>query len=162
MSHRVRPISWTTTWLLASMAAFTCTNAALAAPPVLQAPTDESFQPDQNATGPFQFLNGLSRSNQMLGDMGGLRTELSKYGISFGLSETSEVLGNVTGGAKRGAAYDGLTQMLLQLDTRRAFGWYGGTFNASALQIHGTNLSADNLLTLQTSSGITADRSTRL
>src|SRR6202041_1970109 len=32
----------------------------------------------------------------------------------------------------------------------------------SALQIHGTNLSANNLLTLQTASGIEADRSTRL
>ncbi len=98
----------------------------------------------------------------MLGDMWGLRTVLSKYGISFALGETSEVLGNLTGGAKRGAAYDGLTQMLLQLDTRRAFGWYGGTFNVSALQIHGDNLSATNLLTLQTASGIEADRATRL
>ena len=52
--------------------------------------------------------------------------------------------------------------MVLQLDTKRAFGWYGGTFNVSALQIHGSNLSADNLLTLQTASGIEADRSTRL
>ena len=31
----------------------------------------------------------------MLGDMWGLRTALSKYGISFALQETSEVLGNV-------------------------------------------------------------------
>ena len=87
---------------------------------------------------------------------------LGKIGISFGLQETSEVLGNVTGGAKQGAAYDGLTQMVLQLDTKRAFGWYGGTFNVSALQIHGSNLSANNLLTLQTASGIEADRATRL
>ncbi len=94
--------------------------------------------------------------------MWGLRSALSKYGITLAIEETSEVLGNVTGGAKRGAAYDGLTQVLLQLDTNRAFGWHGGTFNVSALQIHGTNLSANNLLTLQTSSGIEADRATRL
>ncbi|MDR3531017.1 MAG: carbohydrate porin [Rhodopila sp.] len=140
-------------------------NAAFAGPPIIQVPTDESLQPDQSgayASGPFGFLNKLSRSSFLLGDMGGLRTELSKYGISFALQETSEVLGNVTGGAKRGAAYDGLTQMLLQLDTRRAFGWDGGTFNVSALQIHGSNLSATNLVTLQTASGIEADPSTRL
>ena len=94
--------------------------------------------------------------------MGGLRTELSKYGISLAIQETSEVLGNVTGGTHKGADYDGLTQMLLQLDTNRAFGWYGGTFNVSALQMHGSNLSEDNLQTLQTASGIEADRSTRL
>jgi porin len=138
---------------------------AHAAPPVIQIPTDESLQPGTTgaqSTGPLGFLNGLSRSNYMLGDMWGLRTVLSQYGISFALQETSEVLGNPVGGAKQGAAYDGLTQMVLQLDTKRAFGWYGGTFNISALQIHGTNLSANNLLTLQTSSGIEADRSTRL
>ena len=43
-----------------------------------------------------------------------------------------------------------------------AFGLYGGTFNVSALQIHGRNLSADNLRTQQTSSGIETDRATRL
>lgn len=140
-------------------------HGAFAAPPAIQIPTDESLQPDQNggpASGPFSLFNGLARSNFLLGTMGGLRTALSQYGISFALQETSEVFGNATGGAKTGVAYDGLTQMLLQLDTRRAFGWYGGTFNVSALQIHGNNLSANNLLTLQTASGIEADRATRL
>src|ERR1700689_2943721 len=133
----------------------------LAAPPTIQIPTEDTFEPGgPSDTGPFGFLNGLSRSGFMLGDMWGLRTELAKYGISFALQETSEVLGNVTGGAKRGAAYDGLTQMAVQLDTNRAFGWYGGLFNASALQIHGTNLSSTNLLTLQTASGIYPARAT--
>ena len=35
-------------------------------------------------------------------------------------------------------------------------------FNVSALQIHGRNLSADNLATIQTASGIEGDRATRL
>jgi porin len=52
--------------------------------------------------------------------------------------------------------------MVLQMDTQRAFGLYGGTFNVSGLQYHGRNLSADRLLTLQTASGIEADRATRL
>jgi porin len=138
---------------------------AHAAPPAISIPTDEELQPGEAtgpANGPFGFLNGISRSGYMLGDMWGLRTALSKYGISFALEETSEVLGNVTGGARQGVAYDGLTQMVLQLDTKRAFGWYGGTFNVSALQIHGIDLSQNNLLTLQTASGIEADRATRL
>ena len=89
--------------------------------------------------------------------MGGLRPLLSKYGISLAATETSEVLGNATGGSRRGADYDGLTQMVLQMDTQRAFGLHGGTFNVSGLQIHGRNLSEDNLGTLQTASGIEAD-----
>jgi porin len=48
------------------------------------------------------------------------------------------------------------------VDTQRALGWNGGTFNVSALQIHGRSLSADNLYTLQTASGIEADPATRL
>jgi porin len=106
-------------------------------------------------------LFGSSRAT-LLGDMFGVRTALGNYGISLGLQETSEVLGNIAGGIKRGAAYDGLTTMTLQMDTQKAFGWEGGTFNVSALQIHGRNLSADNLGNLQTASGIEASRATRL
>ncbi|HEY1795297.1 MAG TPA: carbohydrate porin, partial [Stellaceae bacterium] len=138
---------------------------AIAAPPQIQVPTEESLQPSEGAFatgGALGFLNNLERTNFLLGDMWGVRPLLSQYGMSFALQETSEVLGNVTGGFRQGAEYDGLTQMALQLDTKRAFGWYGGLFNVSALQIHGRNLSADNLGTLQTASGIESDRATRL
>jgi porin len=133
-----------------------------AAPPALSVPISST----QNGTGSPQgfsgFLESLNRTNFMLGDMFGLRTLLSKAGMSLAIQETSEVLGNATGGSRQGADYDGLTQAILQLDTQRAFGWYGGLFNASALQVHGRNLSTDNLQTIQTASGIEADRSTRL
>jgi porin len=140
---------------------------AFASPPSVTIPTGESEtassgekENSDNNTG--SFLDGISRSSGMLGDMGGLRPWLSQYGLSFGLQETSEVLGNVTGGINKGFDYDGLTQAIVQMDTQRAFGLYGGTFNISALNIHGRNLSADNLGSLQTSSGIEADRATRL
>ncbi|MGC2415375.1 MAG: carbohydrate porin [Stellaceae bacterium] len=134
------------------------------APPQLQIPTEEQLQPGDNLTpgGGANLFGGLERTNFLLGNMGGLRPFLAQYGLSLALQETSEVLGNVTGGTRRGFEYDGLTQMLLQLDTNRAFGWYGGMFNVSALQIHGRNLSADNLQTLQTASGIESNRATRL
>ncbi len=141
-----------------------CGEAALAAPPQIQIPTEEQLQPGATPTTVegSDFISGLARTNFLLGNMGGVRPFLAQYGMSFALQETSEVLGNVSGGVHKGFEYDGLTQMDLQLDTNRAFGWYGGTFNVSALQIHGRNLSADNLGTLQTSSGIEADRATRL
>jgi carbohydrate-selective porin OprB len=74
----------------------------------------------------------------------------------------SGVLGNVTGGIHRGADYDGMTEMSLGIGTGKAIGWAGGTFNVSALQIHGRSLSTDNLAILQTASGIEADRASRL
>ena len=144
---------------LVSVAIFSV-NIALATPPTL---TASQFQSTTNETiSPFGFVNGISRSGYLLGDMWGLRPWLSQYGMSLNISETSEVLGNPTGGVHHGADYDGLTQMSLQLETEKAFHLYGGTFNISALQIHGRNLSADNLDSLQTASGIEADRATRL
>lgn len=116
-------------------------------------------QPAPPASG---FMTNLWTRDTLLGDMDGLRPALGRYGISLGLTETSEVLGNVTGGVHRGFAYDGLTTLTIGLDTQKAFGWPGGTFNASVLQIHGRNLSADNLLVLQTASGIEAEDTTRL
>jgi porin len=139
------------------------TGIAAAAPPPVTIPVDpDSFQNGAAGDGLFGFTNNLTRSNFLLGDMWGLRTWLSQYGMSLAVQETSEELGNVTGGTRQGAAYEGLTQAILQLDTQRAFGLYGGLANVSALYVHGRNLSADNLDTLQTASGIEADRSLRL
>jgi porin len=137
-------------------------GSASAAPPPVPALTETVAVPGQGRTGPPSFLDGISRSNYLLGDMWGLRTLLSRYGMTLSLQETSELLGNVSGGVKEGFKYDGLTQMVLQLDTQRAFNWHGGTVNVSGLNIHGSNLSAENLGSLQTASGIEADRATRL
>jgi porin len=137
-------------------------SVAVAAPPPLSTPISSQAQETNGEAGFPGFLSDLNRSDFLLGDLFGLRTTLSRHGVSLAIQETSEVLGNATGGVKQGAEYDGLTQAILQLDTQRAFGWYGGVFNISALQLHGRNLSAENLGTLQTASGIEGDRSTRL
>ncbi len=109
-----------------------------------------------------QAAAGFWTRPTLLGDLGGVRPTLAKFGISIGLNETSEIIGNLSGGISRGSTYDGLTTMTFGLDTSQAFGWAGGTFNASALQIHGRSLSANYLGNLQTASGIEADRATRL
>lgn len=101
-------------------------------------------------------------ADRLLGDIGGLRTALGRYGLTFGLVEASEIFGNLTGGIRRDLAYDGVTKMKLELDTGTAFGWQGGKFEASALQIHGRNLSESALDVLQTVSNIEANRATRL
>jgi len=105
---------------------------------------------------------GFWERSNLLGDMGGLRPWLGNYGVTFGLQETSEYLNNLSGGSRRGGAYDGLTQFGIGVDTQKAFGLPGGIFNVSGLQIHGTNLSSRDLQTLQYASGIEADDATRL
>ncbi len=108
------------------------------------------------------FTTGLWTRGNLLGDAGGLRSTLWNYGITFGMQDINEVWGNVTGGIKRGASYDGVTLASIGLDTQRAFGWSGGTFNISAWNIRGRSISSDNLLNLQTVSGILATPTTRI
>jgi porin len=136
-------------------------SAASAAVPTIRLPSDQDASTPAD-DGPLGFTVGIGRSGYLLGDLWGLRSLLSRSGTVFGLQETSEELGNVSGGVKRGFAYDGLSQAVLQTDTQRAFGLYGGTFNASALWLHGRNLSANNLDALQTASGIEGDRAVRV
>jgi porin len=131
-------------------------------PPANPPKKDYMRDPSTMVTTKGGFMTGISRRNGALGGEWGLRQWLSKYGASLNVFETSEVLGNVAGGTSQGAAYDGLTQMIFQVDTQRAFRWYGGTFNVSGLQIHGRSLSADKLANLQTASGIEAIGATRL
>ncbi|QCP53324.1 carbohydrate porin [Trinickia violacea] len=113
---------------------------------------------DQTPPAPTGFWD---RSN-LLGDMGGLRPWLGNYGVTFGLQETSEYMANLSGGTHTGGAYQGVTQMGLGIDTQKAFGLPGGTFNVSAFQIHGTDLTLRNTQTLQATTGIEAEASTRL
>lgn len=113
------------------------------------------------AAGP-DFTTGLWTRSNLLDDAGGLRSTLGRYGITFGIQDINEGWGNVSGGIRRGASYDGVTLMSVGLDTQRAFGWQGGTFNISAWNIRGRNISTDNLLNLQTVSGILASPTTRL
>jgi porin len=111
---------------------------------------------------PPEDKGSIWQRDQLLGDPFGLRSKLESHGITITLQETSEVFGNVTGGIKTGAVYEGATFMALKVDTEKLFGLPGGTFNASAWQIHGRGLSANNILNLNVISSIEATRATRL
>ncbi|MEA3118346.1 MAG: porin [Paraburkholderia sp.] len=101
------------------------------------------------------------RSN-LFGDMDGLRPWLGNYGVTLSIQETSDLFGNFTGGAKRGAVYNGVAQLGLSVNTNKAFGLSGGQFFVDALQIQGYGISGENLYVLQTANGFEADPGTRL
>ncbi|MCQ8277103.1 carbohydrate porin [Acetobacteraceae bacterium KSS8] len=113
------------------------------------------------AAGDPPAATDLWQSPTLFGDMGGLRPVLAGRGVSLGVNETDEVLGNPSGGLRRAAAFDGFTQLGLGVDTS-AFGWPGGVFNVSALQIHGRDLGSEDLDVLELPSSIEAERATRL
>lgn len=119
-----------------------------------QAPQSGTAPPDQTATSPYDKL--------LLGDIGGRRSVAADFGVSLDVSETDEILGNVSGGTHRGAIYEGLTDLSLKWDARKQFGW-PGVFYVRAFQIRGRGLSANDLGgNLATASSVEADRSTRL
>jgi len=117
----------------------------------------ETELPVQAPSGP----SDLSSRQHLLGDMGGVRSAIQPYGLSLGIIETSEILGNPTGGIRLGAIYEGVTDLNLGFDMRTYFGWRG-VFFARAYQIHGRGLSANDLDNLNTASGLEATRTTRL
>jgi porin len=98
----------------------------------------------------------------LLGNIGGLRTTLGNYGITLGLNDSENLLGNLSGGVKTGATMQGVTTATVDIDTAKAFGLAGGTFHISALQIHGQPLSAPYLDNLQAANGNEAEDATRL
>lgn len=107
--------------------------------------------------------DGFWERSTLLGDPGGWRSRMEDAGISLGVQEQSEVLGNATGGTRQGAVYEGATLMQLGIDLDKLVGLPGGKFNVSAYQIHGRGLSANDLGgNLNTVSGIEAKRGTRL
>ncbi len=62
-----------------------------------------------------------------LGDWGGARTALSDKGIDFTLGYTAEVFGNVSGGLRQGAAFNGLFELGIDFDFEKLAGLKGLT-----------------------------------
>ncbi len=122
----------------------------------------DASTPSKPAAGPWGALSGDWQNQSLLGDMGGLRPALANYGVTLGILENVETFGNLSGGVKQGFEADGLTTVTLQMDTGKAFGLNGGTLNASGLQYWGGNLTADNLMVLQTLTDIEAPVGVRL
>ena len=141
-------------------------NPAPFALPQLAAPqfrADASATPSAaKAAGPWGVFSGDWQNQNLLGDMGGLRPALANYGVQLTILENVETFGNLSGGVKQGFETDGLTTVTLQMDTEKAFGLKGGTLNVSGLQYWGGDLSANNLLVLQTLTDIEAPVGVRL
>jgi porin len=98
----------------------------------------------------------------LLGDMGGLRTDLGKYGISFNASDSENLLDNFVGGEKNGATLQGVLTLGLDVDTGKAFGLQGGTLHVTALQLHGRPLTPYYLDNLNAANGNEGENATRL
>ena len=96
------------------------------------------------------------------GDPGGLRASLLSKGVSYTFTAIADVMGNASGGVKRGATFESRLEGRADVDLDRLLGWRGAVLHANAYQINGRGLSGNNTLDLFTVSGIEAYPSTRL
>src|SRR5258705_2186692 len=80
--------------------------------------------------------------------LGVLPNPLQKYGIKFAATYIGETLGNVSGGIKRGAVYEGRLNLAVDVDLQKLVGAEQLTFHANMFQIHGGGLSRGALQNL--------------
>jgi hypothetical protein len=94
--------------------------------------------------------------------LGLLPNPFQKYGIKFAATYIGETQGNVSGGLRQGAVYDGRLNLAVDVDLQKLAGLRELTFHANMFQIHGDGLSRSNLQNFMVVSGIEALPSTRL
>lgn len=137
-------------WLGAAASALGCATCAMAA--------------DDKADGPPTGIPtpSIATSLPKQGDPFGSRAALAGIGITGGVNYIGEVLGNASGGVKRGGIYEGRLELYGDIDFDKLAGWKGLTFHANAYQIHGQGLTANNVQNLFPVSYIEATPATRL
>lgn len=90
------------------------------------------------------------------------KSEPESKALSFPISYTGEVLGNLSGGYKQGAVYDGVLNIGVQGDLEKLMGWRGGSFLVSGLYPHGASLTEKCVHDFNDVSSIDAYDSVRL
>jgi porin len=120
----------------------------------------EEDAPGEETSKSSEGADDIWQRKALLGNLD-FRRQLEESGVKLGVTETSEVLANLTGGLRQGAMYEGVTDLNLSIDFRPAFHWRG-TFFARAYQVHGRGLTLGNTDNLNEISGIEALATTRL
>ena len=123
--------------------------AAFDEPPSGVAAPHQSAMAETSATEAERDYEGCFNTQQYW-DMDHLLPErwlqpLTDRGIDYTVMYTADVLGNVSGGLKRGATFSGVLEAGLSLETEPLLGWRGATFYGSCLIAHGENLCDQHL-----------------
>jgi carbohydrate-selective porin OprB len=105
-----------------------------------------------------------SGQTHLTGDWGGLRFYLERNGITLTLTltDTTDLLANVSGGIKTGAVGLGAVQPQLDLDLQKLAGWQGGLLHVHGLVTYGPLFSANYLGNILAVSNIEAGPMARL
>ncbi|MBB4199317.1 porin [Rhodoblastus sphagnicola] len=107
-------------------------------------------------------LPSLLTSLPALAPIADAKRQLKDRGIFVQLNYIGEVLGNASGGLRRGGVYDGRMELAVDADMEKLAGLTGGAFHANGYWIHGTGLSRYYLGNTLTVSNIEALPTVRL
>jgi porin len=91
-----------------------------------------------------------------------LHSAPSTLGLDWSVTYIGEVLGNLSGGFRQRAVYEGLVKAMVDFDCEKGFGWRGARLHASGLFPHGESLSCKSVGDLFILSNIDAPESVRL
>lgn len=95
----------------------------------------------------------------LLGDWWGLRPLLDDYGINFSLHQTSDYVGNTSGGIRQGFVYNGLLNLEVDFDLNKSLGWRDAKLHISGYAIQGQNLSTQYVGNIMTVTNVEANPS---
>ena len=118
-------------------------------------------QPESTSQASGGYVRSVEPSLGPLADPLGLRAFLKPQGVEYSLTYIVDILGNPTGGIRRGAVVEDRLNLRLNLDLEKIAGWEGATIHANAYFIHGTGLSryyVDNLLTTSSIEALPSSR----
>ena len=111
-------------------------------------------------------LSSVATGDESGDHFGGLIKQIDSAaqdkGFTFSEEYTGEGWGNLSGGLKTGAVYEGLLLLTQQLDLKKVIGWNGASIFSSQLYPHGNGLSNQYTGDLNILSNITAYNSFRL
>lgn len=91
---------------------------------------------------PASAIENWFSQDYMLGDWGGLRTDLADNGVEFEFFYLGSLPSNLSGGIREGTVYQHALLLALDLDTEKLGGWKGGRFHASGVWLEGDPFSA--------------------
>ena len=91
------------------------------------------------------FFDSWTRRETMTGDWNGLRDRLERIGVTAWASYTTDLLGNPSGGIRRGFQYAGGLEFGWSYDFEKQLGFQGLVFDISGDYRSGLNLSERNI-----------------
>lgn len=113
----------------------------IAAPTIVMA-VDASGTP---ISPPSAGERSIRERSTLTGDWNGQRTWLEGQGVTFSLTQTSDFLGNPSGGIRPAGAYDGVLEPEVDIDLGKLLHWSGGSVHVAGYAIQGHGLSQYDL-----------------